>query len=172
MVYKRLKTTGYKYFLCCGIFLCQIIGCAEKKDINSSNIFYLELINFSDSLSQYISSNTFGKATFHKNNKLEIISVNYITEIYPDMHFLKNIPGDKKEIKEDAKKIRIELIQQYSVDSIRYSLQKFIYRNKQWNKISDMGVLKGFTTYKKAKEFYISELGNQIIDNTVAYTYE
>ena len=147
------------------------IGCSEKEKNNTSNTYYLEIVNFNDSLKQYISENIFGKVAYFNKNKLEIISLNFATDEFPDMHYFKNITELERDIKPDTKKIKIEFNGNYSIDSINYSLQKYKYSNKQWIKISDMGTIKGTTSYKKAKEFAINEFGKQVINNTVLYSY-
>lgn len=147
-------------------------GCSEKEKSNTENTFYIELVNFTnDSLKKKVSGDIFGKVAYYKNKKLEILSLNYVTEDYPDMHYFQNAEGLGKDIKPETKKIRIEFRGEYTIDSISYSLQKFIYSNKQWIKTSDMGFIKGTTTYKKAKEYAINEFGKQIVYNTVVYTY-
>jgi len=146
-------------------------SCSDNNKINTSNTFYLEVVNFKDSLDQYISDNIYGKVSYFKNNKLEVVSLNYITDEFPDMHYFKNTSELKNKIKEDTKKIKIEFTGNYSVDSIRYSMQKYKYSNNQWIKISDLGILKGTTTYRRAKEYAIREFGKQIVNNIILYSY-
>ena len=158
------------------LFVCIIAGLisgCSARDEKVKNIYYIELINFSDSLSNYISANSFGKVAFYKKNELKIISQNFITEEYPDMHYISSIDAvEMKEVEPGAKKIRVEFIKIYSVDSIKYALSKYSYRENKWNKISDLGIVKGVTTFKRAREFYITEFGKQIINNMITYTYE
>jgi len=146
-------------------------ACSENKKSNTSNTYYVEIINFNDSLKRYIEENLFGKVSYFKKNKLEIISVNYVTDDFPDMHYFKSIKGIEKKINQNTQKIRIEFNGNYSIDSIRYSLKKYNYRNKQWIKTSDMSFINATITYSKAKEFAIMEFGKQIINNTVLYSY-
>ncbi len=149
------------------------LGCSKKEKSNVSNSFYIELVNFTnDSLKMALSESIFGKVSYYKNNKLEIVSLNYVTEKFPDIHYFKSESEIKDNIKEDTKKIKIEFGGEYSVDSILFSLQKFKYSSGQWIKISDMGFLKATTTYKKAKKNAIKEFSKQILNNTVLYTYE
>ncbi|MEP7255693.1 MAG: hypothetical protein ABI666_07940 [Ferruginibacter sp.] len=132
----------------------------------------MELINFNDSLKEFISANINGKVSFYKNDKLEIISLNYITENYPDMHYFKNTGEIGKPIKAGSKKIRVEFSGNYSVDSIKYLVQKYRYENEEWKKISNMGFITGFSTYKNLREYALKEYGNQIIKTVVTYTYD
>ncbi|MEO6255042.1 MAG: hypothetical protein ABIO79_17160 [Ferruginibacter sp.] len=169
MDFKKL----YKYFP--GLLIISFIlpltnGCSEVDKKNIDNTYYVELVNFSkDSLKQVVSDKLFGKVAFYKNNKLEIMSLNYVTEDYPDMHYFNNSQGLGKEIKPETKKIKIEFLGEYAVDSISYSLQKFRYRNNQWVKTSDMGFLQARNEYKN---FIIEEFARQIMYNTVLYTYD
>lgn len=147
-----------------------IVGCSENNK-PAEDTFYIELINFNDSLRNYISENTFGKAAFYKNNELTVLSQNFITEKYPGMHYLEAIPSDDRNIKTRENKIRVELVGNYSVDSIKYSLQKYKFKDNQWTKISDLGVLKAVTTQKKAKMFSVNEFGKQIVLTVAEYTF-
>lgn len=169
MGYKKIRRISI-IFIITGFWLFN--SCSEKKNSGTPTNYYVEFVNFDDSLEQYISSNIFGKVAFYKKNKLEVISINYITDLSAEMHYFKSIKEAGKEITSESKKIRVEFFGNYNMDSIRYSLQKFNYKNREWNKISDIGILKGFTTYKMAKEFTIKEFGTQIINSVAAYSYE
>ena len=167
---KNMKTKIYKYVGLSLLATFVLTGCSEKSK-HASNTFYIELINFNDSLRNFISANSFGKVAFYKNNKMEILSQNFMTEEYPGMHYLEAIPSDWKNIETGENKIRVEFVGNYSIDSIRYSLQKYKYSNNQWNKVSDLGVLKAVTTFKKAKQFSINEFGKQIVGTVAEYTF-
>lgn len=169
MEFKYFNNSPLRLFLVS--FIITFIGCSEQEKSNTSNTYYIEIVNFNDSLKNYISENIFGKVSFYKNKKLEIISLNYITDYFPDMHFFKSTATIDKAVKADTKKIKIEFSGNYSMDSISYSLQKYTYNNKQWVKTSDMGIVKATSTYKKESFFIIKDFGNQIINNTVVYSY-
>lgn len=148
-----------------------LISCDDTKKANT-DIFYVELVNFTnDSLRNQVSENLFGKVSFYKNSKLQIVSANYITENFPDMHYFKNANEIDINIKQGLKKIRVEFGGNYTADSISYSLQKYTFNDKKWVKTSDMGFIKSTNTYQKAKEFAIVEFTKQIINNIVVYTY-
>lgn len=148
------------------------IGCTDKEKNNGDNTFYVEFVNFTkDSLKQNISENIFGKAAYYQKDELKILSLNYVTEDFPNMHYFKQVEELGKDIKENTKKIRLEFKGDYTVDSISYSLQKFTYSNKQWVKISDMGFLKATNTYLRAKQFAIMEYGKQVVNSVVAYSF-
>ena len=147
-------------------------ACSDTEKMNTDNTYYIELVNFNhDSLKQNVSQKLFGKASYYKDNKLEIISLNYLTEDSPTMHFYKNAAELEKEIKPETRKIRIEFGGIFTRDSIKYSLQKFIFRDKQWKKTSDMGFLTANNTYYKTRQFAIDQFGTEILNNTVLYTY-
>lgn len=147
-------------------------GCTEQETNKTENTYFIELVNFNnDSLKQNVSEKLFGKVSYYKNNKLQIVSTNYLTDDYPDMHFYKNATELGNEIKPETKKIRIEFGGIFTRDSIKYSLQKFIYRDKQWKKISDMGFITGTNTHYRTKQFAIDQYGKQILNNIVTYTY-
>lgn len=149
-----------------------ISGCNEQDKTNINNTFYIDLVNFNnDSLKQSVSEKLFGKVSFHKDNTIEIVSINYVDEYHSDMHFFKNVAELKKDIKPETKKIRIEFGGEYTPDSISYSLQKYTYRDKQWKKTSDMGFIKATNTYYRARQFSVDQYGKQISKNVVEYSY-
>ena len=159
-------------FAICLFSVLFFVSCAEQEKSNIDNTYYIDLVNFNhDSLRQNVSEKIFGKVSFYKNDKLEILSVNYLTEDYPDMHFYKNAAELKKEIEPETKKIRVEFGGIFTNDSIKYSLQKFVYRDKQWKKTSDMGFITATNTYFRAKQFAVDQFGKQILKETVIYTY-
>jgi len=146
-------------------------GCTDQEKSNTANTYYIELVNFNhDSLKQNLSEKIFGKVSYYDNNKLQIIPLNYLTGDYPDIHYYKNATELEKEIKPETKKIRIEFGGIFTKDSITYSLQKFVYRDKQWKKTSDMGFIKGVSSFT-TNRFAIDDFGKQIQINTVEYTY-
>ncbi len=151
------------------LVIFQFYGCSEKDD--TANTYYIEMINFKDTLKKYVSNNIIGKVSFIKNDRRMIVSVNYIEDDYPDMHYYKSVDEITKTIKPDSKKIRIELVGNYTTDSTMYSIQRFKYNKNEWVKISDMGFIKPTATNSVSKELAIDGLGNQIITNLVASTY-
>lgn len=153
-------------------FVLVFMGCSDKEKMNTENSYYIDLVNFTkDSLKQQVAEALIGKVSFHKNEKLEILSLNYVVKDYPDMHYFIAATDLKEEIKPGTKKIEIKFEGEYSIDSITYSLSKFIYNDKKWVVTSSMKLIKATTTYKKAKEFSVKEYGKQIVNNTVLYTY-
>ena len=159
-------------FAICLFSVLFFVSCTEQEKSNIDNTYYIDLVNFNhDSLRQNVSEKIFGKVSFYKNDKLEILSVNYLTEDYPDMHFYKNAAELQKEIEPETKKIRVEFGGIFTNDSIKYSLQKFVYRDKQWKKTSDMGFITATNTYFRAKQFAVDQFGKQILKETVIYTY-
>lgn len=163
---------SHLYLLGIIIISFSISFCSDERDKNLVNSYYVELVNFNDSLRQFISEGIAGKASFFKNNKLEVVSENYLTESYSDIHYFNIINKQEDNFRDGIKKIRVEFIGEYSIDSIRYRLQKYKYDNEQWNKISDMGTIIGTTTFKRAKLFAFKDFVKQIIDNIVYYTYD
>ena len=148
------------------------IGCLEQQKNNTENTYYVDLVNFNnDSLKQNLSEKIFGKVSFYRNDKLEILSVNYVTENFTKMHFFKNVAELEKKINPETKKIRIEFGGTFTRDSITYSLQKFTYRNNQWIKTSDMGFIKAINTHMRAKQFAVDQFAKQILNEVVVYSY-
>jgi hypothetical protein len=161
-----------RFLLFITAFIFFIAGCSQPEKSNINNTYYIEMVNFNhDSLKQSVSEKLFGKVAYYKQNKLQVVSLNYLIEDAPDMHFFKNTDELGNKIQPETKKIRIEFGGKFTVDSIRYSLQKFVYREKQWKKTSDMGFIKGVTTYHKARLFAAEEFAKQIVENTIVYSY-
>jgi len=157
------------------IITCTLLfltGCSGKDKSNIENTYYIELDNFTnDSLKQSVAQNIFGKVSYYKNKELKILSLNYVTEDYPDMHYFQNAEALTNEIKPGTKKVKITFSGEFTADSISYSLQKFTYKTNVWDKISDMGLIKERNSYKKSNQFAIQEFAIQIVNNTVVYTY-
>ena len=160
------------FFTALTVITIFLASCSGQEKSNVNNIYYVELVNFSnDSLKQNVAGKIFGKVSFYRNDKLETLSENYITEDFPEMHYFKNAAELGSKIDPETKKIRIEFGGVFTRDSIRYSLQKFVYRDKQWKKTSDMGFIKAVNTHMRAKQFAIDQFGKQIFNETVVYTY-
>lgn len=155
------------------ILLCIIIfvaGCSGRE--NKIDTFYVELVNFNnDTLKKDVSEKIFGKASFYKNDKLEIISLNYVTDNLKDPHYFLNIESLNKNIEAGTRKIRVELNGDYSFDSIKYSLQKYIYKNEAWQKTSDMGLINAYRSAMN-EQYVIIDFGDHIQKNVVLYTYD
>jgi hypothetical protein len=168
MDFKRLQIL----FTSLTVVIFFLASCSDNEKSNIKNTYYVEMVNFNhDSLKQNVSEKIFGKASFYKGDKVEIVSVNYLTDFPDDIHFYKNAAELGKDIKPETKKIRLEFGGKFTPDSITYSLQKFVYRDKQWKKTSDMGFIKAVNTWMRAKQFAIDQYGKQIVNETVLYTY-
>ena len=90
------------------------IGCLEQQKSNTENTYYVDLVNFNnDSLKQNLSEKFFGKVSFYRNDKLEILSVNYVTENFTKMHFFKNAAELEKKIGLNVPADKIERIDQF-----------------------------------------------------------
>lgn len=160
------------FSICLFITIFFLASCSDQKKSNIENTYYVEMVNFNhDSLKQNVSEKIFGKASFYKGNEVEIVSVNYLTEFPDDIHFYKNAAELNTDIKPETKKIRLEFGGVFTRDSITYSLQKFIYRDKQWKKTSDMGFIKASNTTIRTREFAVNQYGKQIMNDLVLYTY-
>ncbi|HAO46320.1 MAG TPA: hypothetical protein PLZ45_01900 [Ferruginibacter sp.] len=170
MVYK-IKKQGIRWVMLPLLFMLLFSACSEETN-SKKETFYIELVNFNDSLRNIIAGNSFGKVVFYKENRMQILSKNFMTEEYPVMHYLDGIDALGTQVTPGVKKIRVEFVGEYSADSIRYSLQKYKYADNKWVKLSDMGILKAVTTYKMAKHFSGKEFGKQIINAVAEYTFQ
>jgi len=166
----HIKVTLYNISL--GILLlCFLTGCGGSNETAKST-FYIEFVNFDDSLGTYVTMHSTGKVAYYKDNKLQVLSQNYVTEKEPGMNLLEKFTGAETGLPDGSKKIRVEKIGLYPPDSVRYSLQKFVYQDGKWTKISDMGSLKAVTTFNRAKQFYVTELGKQLVTTIAEYSFQ
>lgn len=171
MDYNKLHRPWYAIMIFF-ITMAFISGCGKKDKQNIENTFYVELVDFSnDSLKNSLGERLFGKVSFFKNNRMETLSMNFVTEEYDRMHYYRNAAELEKEIKDGARKIRIVFMGNYSPDSISYALQKYTYHNGQWQKISDMGAVKATNFHEKARQFAIKEYSRQIANVVFEYSY-
>lgn len=152
-----------------------IVSCSNQQKLNTTNTYYVEMVNCKDTLKNYLTQNLSGKVSYFKNNKLQVLSLNYITEDYPDMHYYKTIGELDKEIKEGTKKIKIEFAGNYTIDSSSYSVTNYFYKNNSWIKTSDVGFTKAspqnINMYDKSRDFFMWDLGGQIVKAVALSTY-
>jgi hypothetical protein len=147
-----------------------ITGCSDQQTKNNST-YYVELMGFTnDSLKNLVSEMIMGKVSYYKGNKLEILSENYVTPDFPELHYFRNAGSLGKDIDKGTLKIRVQFSGAYSKDSIHYLLQKFTYKDDKWVKTSDMGLMKVIAT-AKTNRYAMLEFGNEIVNNIVTYTY-
>ena len=168
----NLRLRKYLFFYFTVILF--LTGCTNKNNTSNENIYYIEVVNCSDSLKNNLLSNITGKVSFIKNKQLQIFSVNYLTDDQPGMHFYKEIREIKKDLKEGTQKIKIEFLGNFTNDSTYYSLQKFTYNDHQWKKISDIGFIRAITQNRRSQKtdwFDYNELSQQIVNNTAASTH-
>lgn len=157
-----------------GLILVMLLttGCSDKKKETVENTFYIELVNFSnDSLKRSVEENIIGKVSFYKDDKLEIVSTNYITEEFPKMHYYRSANEIGTSVEVNTRKIRIEFGGDFSKDSIKYSLQKFTFKSGEWIKTSDMGFLTSILSYSKHKQYAYKEYSRRILYDIVGYSY-
>jgi hypothetical protein len=153
------------------LFLWCICGCSQKKRATVYNTFYVQYVNLAaDSFTTALASKTFGKVSFYKDGKLEVLSQNYLTEDYPQMHFYADAAELGDMVTDGARKIRIEFKGVFSLDSVEYSMQKYQYSARGWKKISDMGDFKLRKKFVQPKNI-IADYVQEIVNNLVEYTY-
>lgn len=136
----------YNRFFLIFIFLFVVaISCTDSRKNNSANTFYVNYICSNDTLLNKLKAATSGKASYYDNDKkLQIVSLNYMTEDHPNTHYFKIT--DELPVKPDPKTIKYEIIFNESMinDSIAYSLKKYIYSSDGWQSKSEMGTIRVF----------------------------
>ena len=159
---------------CISLQIFVFYGCSDDQKTTVANTYYVEVVYSSDSLKKKILGDIAGKTSYYKNNQLQIVSLNYVTEDYPNMHYFKNIAELEQPVKKDTKKILITFAGNFTYDSTLYSIERFAYNAGKWNKISDLGFIKAITTNLRAVNtapFEFNDLSNQVVKNIVASTY-
>ena len=168
-----LKCVIVSFFCITGVFIFS--GCTDKEKIKKENTYYIEVINCPDSIKRELIANISGKTSYHdKEGRLKIMSLAYVTDEYPDMHYYRSTEELKEPISNGVKKTRIEFSGNFRVDSTFYSIQRFKFIDKQWKKISDMGSIQAVSTNRRAKKtdiFGDLELVRIVTENIVAATY-
>lgn len=143
---------------------------------NGSNIFYINYICKNDTLLDVLNKSTSGKAVYYDNEKkLQIVSLNYITESHPKTHYLRI--NEELPVKPLFNTIKYEISFNDSMvnDSIAYSMKKFIFLKNGWQKKSDMGLIKVFNyTSERDKKLRVinKNVMNVVIRHIAADTYD
>lgn len=160
--------------VCCLAFVVMVSSCGnnDKSAMNPGNTCYVEIINTIDTIKTILGNNIYGKATFFKNNELNIRSLNYLTEPEEGINYYRAITDLGKDTPANTRKLVIELAGNYTIDSTFYSVREFKYSSKKWNKVSDQGFIKATlesTSRAGTDSIRFWQLGYQI-SNTVFYT--
>jgi hypothetical protein len=158
------------------VFSCFLFfSCKDKKN-NSSNTFYISYICKNDTLLQILNNATTGKASYYdKEKKLQIVSLNYITEDHPNTHYF--IINNELPVKPELNTIKYEIIFNDSMinDSIAYALKKYIYSKNGWQNKSEMGVIKVFdfpATIDKNLRVIKNNVARSVLKTIVIDTYD
>ena len=166
---------GYKYKNLLGLFLMIFLlcSCSDKDGSNTQNTYYVEFVNSADSLHKMLEEKVNGKVSYYKGNKLIFISLNYVNGKYPDMHYFKSSRELTTIIPDGTRKIKIEFSGNFTKDSTFYSIQRFLFSNKEWTKTGDMGMIKaGFISQTALKRiFSYSELSDEVTKAMAESTY-
>ena len=165
-----------KVFLIFVVYFILITSCTDSKNGNNSNTFYINYICKNDTLSDLLKQATSGKAVYFDNEKkLQIVSLNYITEDHPNTHYLKT--GEELPEKPEFNSIKYEIIFNESMinDSIAYSLKKYLYSKNGWQKKSDMGTIKIFdypSVRDKKLRVFKKNVVSSVLKTIAADTYD
>lgn len=162
--------------ICSGIlfFGYLFFGCSDNKKMTADNTYYVDVVCSFDSLQKKVVAGITGKTSYYKNNKLQILSMNYVTEDHPDMHYFENITTSKQPVKEGTRKIVLTITGNFTYDSTFYSIEKYNYNNEKWNKTSDMGLIQAVTStanIDKKLTYNFVDLVNLLVKNTISSTY-
>jgi hypothetical protein len=127
------------------IFLYTINYGCNNNNSNFSNTFYVDYVIKNDTLLNMLKSATSGKVSYYDNNKkLQIVSLNYLTEQHPNSHYFKVTEELPKNPDENTVKYEIIFNDSMNNDSIAYSLKKYIYSKSGWKSKPGLGIIKVF----------------------------
>ena len=127
------------------VFCAVLFGCANSKSDNPADTFYVSYKCDNDTLLDVLKNATSGKvAYFDAKRKLEILSLNYVTEPHKGMHYLKVEEELPKKPVVGTIKYEIVFNNKMVNDSIAYTLKKVIYSKDGWKDKSSMGEFKVF----------------------------
>jgi len=158
----------------CFLVLLIICGCGNKHDNKDKDTYYVEFTNCNDSLLSLLNKEMNGKFSFYKDNRLNILSLNYLTTNQPDMHFYKTMGELPPSVQDGTKKIKVDFSGNLTNDSTYYSIQRYRYENKEWKKVSDLGMIQAITRIprtKKSDPFNYMDLCRQVIEYAASSTY-
>jgi len=154
--------------------LISVSGCTNKQDKKDKDTYYVEFTNCNDSLLYLLNTEVNGKVSFYKDNRLNILSLNYLTGNYPDMHFYRSAVELPAAVPDGTKKIKVDFAGNLTNDSTYYSIQRFLFDKKEWKKVSDLGMIQAITRIprtKKTDPFNYMDLSRQVIEYTASSTY-
>lgn len=172
MVYKR--TTFVWMPLLAVVFSTVLLNSCtdgkQDKKMNVSNTCYVEIVNTIDTVKKILEKNINYKATFYKDNQLDIRSFNYLDdENHPGILFYKPLSELGKDTPANTRKLQIEMSGNYTIDSTYYRITQYRYKNKKWDKFSDQGWMKvtlESTSRKGTDSIRFWQLGQQITNNS------
>jgi len=147
MDYKKTLVLRYFFFAC----LLQVMAACnqeDKKEKNIVSVYYVDILNGEDSIKNGLADRVFGKVSFYKNDRITLVSKNFMTEVFPQSHAYEPINLLPAKIEPGTKKITVEFAGNFKVDSTYYAVRQFAYNKNKWNKVSDMGFIKLEARYK------------------------
>lgn len=167
---------------CTGILFLGYLfyGCSDNQKMTTDNTYYVEVVCTYDSLKNKVAGSITGKTSYYKNDKqrkndeLQIVSLNYVTEDHPNMHYFKNIVELGQPVKKGTRKIVLTINGNFTYDSTYYSIEKFTYNDDKWNKTSDMGFIQAIPRsvgIDKTLKYEFIDLVYLVTKNTIASTY-
>jgi hypothetical protein len=119
-----------------------------QKEKNIISVYYVDILNGEDSIKTGLAARVFGKVSFYKNDRITLVSKNYMTEVFPESHAYEPVNLLPAKIEPGTKKITVEFSGNFTVDSTYYAVRQFVYDKDKWNKVSDMGFIKAEARYK------------------------
>jgi len=157
------------------VFFCIVFSACKESKQNKQNTYYVDYVCKNDTMLDLLKKGTSGKVSYYdKENKLQIIPINYMTEDHPDTHYFQ--VADELPAKPELNTMKYEIIFNESMinDSMAYSFKKYIYTEKGWEARSNMGILKVFN-YPSHRDKVLKVVKKRVVANVlkmiVLHTY-
>lgn len=130
------------YFLILSLFF--IFSCNSNDDTEAKKIFYFDFITNDDSLKSFLIQKTYSKIIYmDKAAKVfRVVPASYATNKNADEIRIFHISEAPKEFLNNINKLEISINNNMNIDSVSYSVRKFIFLNEKWNFKSDLGTIK------------------------------
>ena len=128
-----------------------LLSCNSNDNKESKNIFYFDFITEDDSLNSFLIQKTYSKVIYMDNEAkvFRVVPSSYATNKNEKEMRIFHISEAPKDLKNKMNKLEIKINNNMNIDSVSYSVRKFIFLNDKWNFKSDLGTINiPFTGYR------------------------
>lgn len=157
------------------LLIVTFISCKHSTNLNRENSFYIKYNTIDTVLKNELIFTSRNKVSYFDEdaNLFRIISINYKTNDFEDMHYFFTEDQMTSEIEEGMIMYEIDIKDNARYDSTSFSVKKLVYSKKSWTPRSNMGWINVyFPEYTRAiDEKKIRKLANYIIQTITKDSY-